>query len=44
MDFVMIKVAVMAKGNKRVLAYSEGDINRYLYAGYSLVGYDTEWI
>ena len=44
MDFVMIKVAVMAKGDKRISAYSEGDINRYLSAGYSLIGYETEWI
>lgn len=44
MDFIMIQVAIMAKGNKRVAAYSESDIHRYAIAGYQLIGYETEWI
>ena len=44
MDFIYIKVAVMARGNKRVMAYSESDIHKYALAGYQLIGYDTEWI
>lgn len=44
MDFIYIKVAVMAKGNKRKLAYSKGDIMRLITDGYQLIGYDTEWI
>lgn len=44
MDFIMIQVAIMVRGNKRVAAYSESDIYKYTAAGYRLVGYDTEWI
>jgi hypothetical protein len=44
MDFIMIQVAIMAKGDKRVMAYSEGDIYKYTAAGYSLIGYETEWV
>lgn len=44
MDFVYIKVAIMAKGNKRKTAYSEADILRLAIDGYQLVGYETEWI
>lgn len=44
MDFIFVRVAIMARGNKRVAAYSESDIHRYVLAGYQLVGYDTEWI
>lgn len=44
MDFIRLRVAVMIKDGRQVLAYSEGDINRYLEDGYRLIGFDTEWI
>lgn len=44
MDFIRIQVAIMAKDDERVAAYSESDIYKYTAAGYRLVGYDTEWI
>jgi hypothetical protein len=44
MDFIFIKVAIMARNGKRVMAYSESDIHKYAMAGYQLIGYETEWI
>lgn len=44
MDFIYIQVAVMAKGDKRKIAYSEADILRLAIDGYQLIGYETEWI
>ena len=44
MDFIFIRVAIMAKGNKKVAAYCESDIHKYAVAGYQLIGYETEWI
>lgn len=44
MDFVFMRVAIMARGDKRIMAYSESDIHKYIIAGYRLIGYDTEWI
>ena len=44
MDFIYMQVAVMAKGDKKVMAYSESDIHRYTIAGYQIIGYETEWI
>ena len=44
MDFIFVRVAIMARGNKRVAAYSESDIHKYTLAGYQLIGYETEWI
>ena len=44
MDFIFIRVAIMAHGDKRVMAYSESDIHKYIVAGYQLIGYENEWI
>lgn len=44
MDFIYVRVAIMAKGTKRVAAYCESDIHKYALAGYQLIEYDTEWI
>jgi len=44
MDFIYIRVAIMAKGNKRKIAYSEADILRLIIDGYQLIGYESEWI
>ena len=44
MDFIYIRVAVMVKGDKYKIAYSESDQVRFALAGYQLIGYETEWI
>ena len=44
MDFIYIRVAIMAKGDKLKIAYSESDILRLTIDGYQLIGYETEWI
>lgn len=44
MDFIPIRVAIMAKGARRKTAYSEGNILAMILDGYQLIGWETEWI